>query len=91
VVTGEEAVQLTEQAQPDIILMDIRLASNMNGLEAARKIRTYSQVPIIFITGYPDEMLREQAAKLQPAVYIVKPILNYEMRTAINLMMSKSL
>lgn len=90
VVTGEEAIGLTEETQPDIILMDIHLASPMNGLEAARQIRTVSPVPFVFITGYPDEKLQAEAVKLQPAVYIVKPILNYEMRMAINLMTGKS-
>ena len=90
VVTGEAGVQLAEQEQPDIILMDVRLAGEMDGLEAAQRIRTSSTVPFIFITGYPDEKLKEEADRLQPAVYIVKPILNYEMRTAINLMRGKT-
>jgi CheY-like chemotaxis protein len=90
VVTGEEAVQRAEQEQPDVILMDIRLAGETDGLEAAQRIRTGSNAPIIFTTAYPDERLQEETARLQPAVYIVKPILNYEMRMAIKLMMDRS-
>jgi CheY-like chemotaxis protein len=90
VVTGEEAIQRAEQEKPDVILMDIRLAGEMDGLEAAQRIRTGSNAPIIFTTAYPDERLQEEVARLQPAVYIVKPILNYEMRMAIKLMMNRS-
>ncbi|MBN1551461.1 response regulator, partial [bacterium] len=52
VATGMEALQFFEKEAPDLVLMDIRLAGPMNGLDVAKKIRETSDVPIIFITGY---------------------------------------
>jgi CheY-like chemotaxis protein len=49
---GSEAVDLAAKTGPDCILMDIRLAGNMDGITAAEKIREFSRAPIIFITGY---------------------------------------
>lgn len=64
--------------------MDIHLASDLDGLYAAKKIRDFSQAPIIFMTGYPDEDLKEETKNLKPVGYIGKPLKIIELNTTIH-------
>ncbi len=73
VTTGENAIIFAEKTNPDIILMDIRLAGEMDGIEAAEKIQTVNNIPVIFITGYDDTIYRERAENLNTLAYLVKP------------------
>ncbi|MBN2001628.1 response regulator [candidate division KSB1 bacterium] len=84
VATGEEAILCATKDQPDIILMDIRLAGNINGIEAAQTIRSNNDVPIIFMTGYHEEKLRERAKPLNPLGYFIKPVGLSELKLVIN-------
>ena len=70
---GSEAIRIASQDQPDIIIMDNGLAGNMNGLETARKIRAFSTVPIIFLTGYVNDDIKNQVRQISPATVLVKP------------------
>ena len=72
--TAEAAIATAGQEQPDVILMDIRLAGEMDGIEAARRIALLCDVSIIFMTGYSDRETRERAQALNPAAYLVKPV-----------------
>ena len=72
--TGKKAVEIAKQKSPDAIIMDILLSSDMDGIEAAQKILTEENIPIIFLTGYDSENIRQRAHKLEPAAYIVKPV-----------------
>ncbi len=74
VSTGEEAVSIALQESPDIILMDIRLAGKIDGIEAAKQIRMNSEIPIIFMTGYLDKTVEERAKMLNPIGFFVKPV-----------------
>lgn len=73
VPSGEEALERVEAARPDLVLMDIRLQGEMDGLETARILRESYQVPSLFLTSHADrEML--QGAKAADAVgYLLKP------------------
>lgn len=73
VTTGEEAVSAGIEKKPDVILMDIRLAGNIDGVEAACRIREFSEVPIIFLTGYQDDTTRERAEAVNPLAFLIKP------------------
>lgn len=85
VATGEEAITSVEQENPDLILMDIRLAGALNGIEAAQQIQTSHQaLPIIFMTGYPDQELRDQGQLLHPLAYFIKPINIQELKMVIS-------
>jgi len=84
VATGEEAIERAEQEQPDVVLMDIRLAGAIDGIEAAREIISRHTIPIIFMTGYSDDETREQAQRLNPAAYLAKPLQVYQVASAID-------
>jgi len=83
VATGEEAIAAVEKGQVDLILMDIELAGEMNGIATAGLIRSASDVPIIFLTGYSRESLIQQAKVTAPAGYLVKPVSAPELQATI--------
>lgn len=72
--TGEEAVDYLRREDADLLLIDINLGGKMNGIEAVRRIKESRGVPVIFLTGYPDAAIREQADALGPVAILVKPV-----------------
>ena len=64
VTTGEDAIISAKQNPPDIILMDIRLAGIIDGIEAASSIKSEFDIPVIFLTGYDDKAVRKRAEKI---------------------------
>ncbi len=71
--TREEAVSLAFKNPPDLILMDIRLAGENDGIEAAKEIAERIKTRIIFTTGYSDESIKSRAMALHPLAYLIKP------------------
>ena len=74
ITTGEQAIIHVKENPPHICLMDIRLAGKMDGIEAASIIRSLSDIPVIFITGYEDPVIRERAEMLVPLGFLIKPL-----------------
>jgi len=74
VTTGENAIIAARQNPPDVILMDIRLAGEIDGIEAAAIIKPAYKGKFIFITGYNDKDMNERAQKLDPIAYLIKPL-----------------
>jgi CheY-like chemotaxis protein len=74
VVTGEEAISVANRERPDVVLMDIRLAGKMDGLETAQEIIARYNIPIIFMSGYSDKETLEKAQTSNVIAYLVKPI-----------------
>ena len=74
VAKGEDAVRIAQQDSPDCILMDIRLAGDIDGIEAAQQIQAQTDIPIIFMTGYPDRAVEERANTLNPLGFFIKPV-----------------
>ena len=70
---ANDAIELARTHNPQIILMDILLQGNINGIEAAHKIREFSNSPIIYITSYSDSETRKKAQEVQNSIYITKP------------------
>ncbi len=84
VSSGEKAVDSARHLKVDIILMDIRLAENMDGIEAARKIKSFSRVPIIFMTGYSDPEMLNRVKELNPLGYLTKPVSIFDLKKIID-------
>jgi signal transduction histidine kinase len=89
VVSGEEAIQQTEQLQPDLILMDIRLKGALDGIEAAEEIRAQFDIPIIYLTANSDETTLQRAKLTEPFGYLVKPFGDKELHTTIQMALYK--
>lgn len=71
-LTGEEGVTVVLQERPDVVLMDITMPGNINGIEALRRIRTEYSVCIVMLTAYAE--FREEAEAAGSCGYIIKPI-----------------
>lgn len=89
VSTGEEAIKTSIKTNPDLILMDIKLEGNINGIEATKEIKKNIDVPIIYITAYGDEETLQNAKKTEPHSYILKPFEEKEVRNAIEIAIYK--
>ena len=72
--TGEDAVRKAREEEPDLVLMDFRLAGKMDGLEAALIIEAERPTPIAIISGYAERIVLEGAAGYKPIAYLSKPI-----------------
>ena len=72
--TGNEAIRLALEERPDLILMDIGLAGNIDGIETASRIHDVLNIPIIFLTAYSDQVMFTRAEAALPAGYIRKPL-----------------
>ena len=70
----KEAIEITEGTQPDLILMDIKLKEDMDGIEAAKQIRTRFYIPIIYMSALSDKESLIRAEETKPFFFISKPI-----------------
>ncbi len=86
--SGVEAVNLASRLKPDLIMMDIRMPE-MEGTEAAAKIRDASPVPIIMLTAYADKETIRKAEAAGALAYLVKPVNENELPPAINIAMAR--
>ena len=84
-MSGETAVEKIPGAQPDVVLMDIRLAGKMDGVEAAGELQKTSDIPVIYLTAYADKDLLERAKLTEPYGYLVKPYDEHDLQTAIEI------
>lgn len=84
-VTGAQAVALADQLRPDLVLMDIRLKGEMDGIEAGRQITDLMGTPIVFLTAHSDQMTVERAKAASPYGYILKPLQEHELRVTLSL------
>jgi len=73
VSSGEKAVRESFRIRPDLIIMDIGVKGKLNGIGAARRIRSL-RIPVIYITGQDDEHILREAAKTVPYALLKKPV-----------------
>jgi diguanylate cyclase (GGDEF)-like protein/PAS domain S-box-containing protein len=83
--TGEEAILAAARLRPDLILIDIRLAGKIDGIDAARVIRAEREVPIVYLTSHSDESTVARAAATEPHGYILKPFGARDLRTTLEI------
>lgn len=87
--SGEEAIKKADITFPDLILMDIMLKGDMDGVEAAEQIREKFDIPIIYLTAYSDDKILERAKLTEPYGYILKPFKENDLRTSIEIALHK--
>ena len=88
-ITGLDAVRLADEKNPDLILMDIRLKGEMDGIEAASRIRGRYEQPVIFLTAHSDDVTLERAIAVSPSGYLIKPFKDRELYSSIELALHK--
>ncbi len=89
VSSGEQGIEKAGETEPDLILMDIMLKGEMDGIEAARIIRSEFNIPAVFLTAYADKEILDRVKTTEPLGYIIKPFEDRELLTAIELALYK--
>lgn len=89
VTSGEDAVLKAAELTPDIILMDIMLEGELDGIDAASVIRSEQSIPVIYLTAYADEETLQRAQITEPFGYIIKPFEDRELKTCIQMALYK--
>jgi signal transduction histidine kinase/CheY-like chemotaxis protein len=87
--SGEEAIQRAIETRPDLILMDIRLQGEMDGIQAADRIHAELDVPIIYMTAFADAETLQRAKVTAPYGYILKPFEQRELNVVIEMALHK--
>lgn len=87
--SGEEAITKAAKMRPDLVLMDIRLSGEMDGVEAAEQIRDCLNIPVIYLTAYADENTWQRAKTTKPYRYVLKPFKERELHIAIEMSLYK--
>src|SRR4249920_1075920 len=85
VSTGEDAIGKSDQLRPELVLMDVHLRGEMDGIRAAEIIRDRFNVPVVYLTAYADEETILRAKKTTPFGYLVKPFNERELRATIEI------
>jgi PAS domain S-box-containing protein len=87
--TGADAIRLSDELRPDLVLMDVRLRGGMDGVEAAQHIRARWQIPVVYLTAYADDATLRRARVTEPFGYILKPFEERELPTVIEMALYK--
>ncbi len=87
--SGEEAIKKAHELNPDLVLMDIMLNGEMDGIEAAEQIRSSLNIPVIYLTAYSDEKTFERAKITEPFGYVIKPFKERELHINIEIALYK--
>jgi len=84
VTEGREAIRCAKELNPDLILMDIMLEDDVDGIDAVASLQSEEiNIPVIFITGNSDAYNRERAEAIQYVDYLVKPINLYVLKESV--------
>jgi signal transduction histidine kinase len=84
-----EALKKIAEVSPDLVLMDIQLRGEMDGVETAERVRTDFQIPVVYLTAHADEHTLQRAKITQPFGYVLKPFEDKELTTTIEIALSR--
>jgi len=87
--SGEQAISKAQKTHPDLVLMDIVLEGDMDGIEATREIRARFNIPVIYLSAYSDDSTVQRAKITEPNGYILKPFEERDLRTTIEMALYK--
>jgi CheY-like chemotaxis protein len=81
--SGEEAIRMAAQRRPDLVLMDIRIRGNLDGIETAAILRRRHDMPVVFLSAHSDADTLGRAERAGMDAYLIKPVGFEELRAAI--------
>ncbi|MDI9635886.1 ATP-binding protein [Oscillatoria amoena NRMC-F 0135] len=88
--TGESAIQKVKDSQPDLVLMDINIRGEIDGIQTAEQIKIERQTPIIYLTAHTDIATLTRAKATEPFGYIVKPFEEQDLYTTVEIALSRA-
>lgn len=88
--TSRAALEKLEQHSVDLIIMDIMLAGNDDGIKTVRKINRSYDVPVVYLTAYSDDDTLTRAKETNPAGFLVKPVTKEDLRTTIEIVLENN-
>jgi len=89
VSSGKAAIESIQENLPDLILMDIAIKGNLDGIETALKIKSIADIPLIFLTAYATDEIMERASKTGCYGYLIKPFRDKELQASVKMALSK--
>ncbi len=89
VSTGADAIRHAELTRPDLVMMDIRIRGDMDGVEAAREIRERFDIPVVYLTAHADRETLDRAKLAEPLGYLIKPFQEAELLASIEMALHK--
>lgn len=87
--SGDEAVSVATAKRPDLILMDVHLRGEVDGVQTAQKIHDRIEIPVIYLTAFADDRTVERARLTEPYGYLIKPFSEKELYAAIEMALYK--
>jgi PAS domain S-box-containing protein len=89
VTCGRDAIEKAKELKPDIILMDISIEGDMDGVETTQELNRFSDIPIIYMSGYGDDETVNRAKETAPNAYLLKPFTKRELKISIEMALYK--
>jgi CheY-like chemotaxis protein len=87
--TGQDAIDIVMSRHPDLVLMDINLKGDIDGIETAKRIKKEFNIPVIFVTSHSDGETVKRAKEIHPDGFIRKPFDDDDLRVGIELALKK--
>lgn len=84
-INTKEALDELKKGCPDLVLMDIKIDGDTDGIETAKMIQSYKKIPIIFLTAYSDKEILERVKEINPYGYLTKPVQEKELRISLEM------
>jgi CheY-like chemotaxis protein len=85
--SAEEGIAIATRERPDLVLMDIRLKGEKDGVQAAKEIRQQLDVPIVYLTAYSDRLTVDRAKATEHDAYLLKPFYRHDLQSTIEVAM----
>ena len=87
--SAEQALEIIKKQKPDLIIIDIKLTDEMDGIELVKSINKIEDIPVIYFTAYADKKVIQKAMETKPVAYLIKPVIEKELLDTINSALSK--
>jgi len=87
--SADEGIAIATRERPDLVLMDIRLKGEKDGVQAAAEIRQQVDVPIVYLTAYSDRRTVDRAKRTEHDGFILKPFHRRELQTTVEVAMQR--
>lgn len=87
--TGAESLALVAEHKPDLVLMDIHIKGEMDGIEVASRLSQNASVPVVYLTAYSEDTTLERARRTRPYGYLIKPFSERELHATIQMALER--